>query len=179
MAKTAADKQPVVIKKYANRRLYDTGTSAYITLDDLYQRVKDGEDFVVKDAKTDQDLTRQILTQIIFEQEIKGFQLLPTTFLRETIRFCDDKMGGVLQHYLEASMNGFITNQERMQGMVGKVVGGVSPLGPLEEMTRQNVAFFEKAFQMFTPFGGYFSGKAEEEQPKEEERNEAKRKARR
>src|SRR5579872_5577732 len=111
--------KPVIIKKYANRRLYDTETSAYITLEDLCTRVKQGRQFVVVDAKTGQDLTRQVLTQIIFEQEIKGFQILPTGFLRSVIRFYDDKMHGVLQQYLEASMNTFLSNQERMQSMVG------------------------------------------------------------
>src|SRR5262245_2084214 len=108
------ERETVVIKKYANRRLYDTETSAYITLEDLCQRVKEGKNFVVLDAKTNQDLTRQVLTQIIFEQETKGFQLLPTTFLRDVIRFYDNKMNAVLQPYLEASMKSFINNQDRM-----------------------------------------------------------------
>lgn len=161
--------KPVVIRKYANRRLYDTGTSAYITLDDLCDRVKQGEDFVVLDAKTGQDLTRQVLTQIIFEQETKGEQLLPTNFLRSVIRFYGNKMQPVLQHYLEASMKTFLNNQERMSGMVGKVMdkaaaeGGFSPFAPLEEMTRQNVALFEKTIQMFNPFGQMFGEKVEEE----------------
>ncbi|MDE3059380.1 MAG: polyhydroxyalkanoate synthesis repressor PhaR [Pseudomonadota bacterium] len=169
--------KPVVIKKYANRRLYDTETSAYITLEDLCERVKAGRQFVVLDAKTGQDLTRQVLTQIIFEQETKGFQMLPTGFLRSVIRFYDDKMHDVLQHYLEASMNTFLNNQERMQSMMGKAVEDLSPLNPFEEITRQNVAFFEKTMQMFNPFGQMFSGREEEaqEEVKEERKARAKR----
>lgn len=161
--------KPIVIKKYANRRLYNTETSAYVTLDDLCKMVKEGKDFVVCDAKTGQDLTCQILTQIIFEQESKGVHLLPINFLRSVIRFYDDNMREVLQHYLEASIKGFVTNQDRMRGYVGKTAaaGGASPFSQFEELTRQNVALFEKAFQMFTPFGGYFGPKdtREEEQP--------------
>src|SRR5438552_560659 len=100
MNNTAPATEPVVIKKYANRRLYDTGTSAYITLEDLCKLVKGGKDFKVVDAKSGQDLTRQVLTQIILEQEIKGNQVLPTSFLRNVIRFYDDKMQGVFQQYM-------------------------------------------------------------------------------
>lgn len=114
--------EPIVIKKYANRRLYDTGTSAYITLEDLCERVKQGQDFVVLDAKSGEDLTRQVLTQIIFEQETKGSQLLPTSFLRSVIRFYDDKMQNVLQQYLDASMKSFMGNQDRMRGIDRKSV---------------------------------------------------------
>ncbi|MGE3713959.1 MAG: polyhydroxyalkanoate synthesis repressor PhaR [Alphaproteobacteria bacterium] len=130
----AKDNEPVVIKKYANRRLYDTETSAYITLEDLCQRVKEGREFTVVDAKTGQDLTRQILTQIIFEQETKGFPLLPTDFLRDVIRFYDDNMHNAMQHYLGASMKTFIQNQEKMRHMVmsGHMRSMVSPFGPLE-----------------------------------------------
>jgi polyhydroxyalkanoate synthesis repressor PhaR len=151
-------KDPVVIKKYANRRLYDTETSAYITLEDLCERVKEGRDFVVQDAKTGSDLTNQVLTQIILEQEIKGFNLLPTNFLRSVIRFYDDKMAGVLQPYLDASMSSFMNNQERMRGMMGKAMDDFSPIGQFEEMTRQNVAMFEKTMQMFNPFNTMFTG---------------------
>lgn len=167
MTRASTDKKPVVIKKYANRRLYDTGTSAYITLEDLCDRVKQGQDFVVLDAKTGQDLTRQVLTQIIFEQEIKGSQILPTSFLRSVIGFYDNKLQTVLQQYLDASMKTFMGNQERMQSMVGKVMGkGTGDMGafPFEEITRQNVAFFEKAVQMFNPFGTMFNAPAEAEE---------------
>jgi polyhydroxyalkanoate synthesis repressor PhaR len=159
-SKSDSAAEPVVIKKYANRRLYDTGTSAYITLEDLCMRVKDGKEFVVVDAKTGQDLTRQVLTQIILEQEMKGFQVLPTSFLRNVIRFYDDKMKGVLQHYLDGSMKSFMTNQEHMQNMLGKAVeGGLTPFNQLEEITRQNMAMFEKTMQLFNPFGSMFAAK--------------------
>lgn len=157
-------KDPAVIKKYPNRRLYDTETSAYITLDDLCERVKIGEPFVVVDAKSGQDLTRQILTQIIFEQETKGLHLLPTDFLRSVIRFYDDNMQDVLQSYLNASMQSFINNQERMRGMVDNF----SPLSQIEEVTRQNVALFEKTMQMFNPFSGFFGHNGEEAEGKPE-----------
>ena len=168
MNTSASTPKPVVIKKYANRRLYDTGTSSYITLEDLCTRVKNGEDFVVLDAKTGQDLTRQVLTQIIFEQESKGIQILPTDFLRSVIGLYDDKMQHVLQHYLDGTMKTFVSNQERLQGFLGKAVDkamdGLTPFNqalgsqfnPFEEITRQNVAMFEKAVQMFNPFGTLF-----------------------
>lgn len=159
------ERETVVIKKYANRRLYDTETSAYITLEDLCQRVKDGQEFIVLDAKTNQDLTRQVLTQIIFEQETKGFQLLPTPFLRDVIRFYDNKMNKVLQPYLEASMKSFINNQDRMSNMVNKAMEGFSPLSQMEEMTRSNMALFEKTMSMFNPFGPMFGEKEEEMKP--------------
>jgi polyhydroxyalkanoate synthesis repressor PhaR len=174
-AKATAAPEPVIIKKYANRRLYDTETSMYITLEDLCQRVKDGKEFVVVDAKTGQDLTRQVLTQIIFEQETKGYALLPTSFLREAIRFYDHRMNGVLQQYLDASMKAFSSNQERMQGMMGKAMEGFAPFSQLEEMTRQNVALFEKAFTMFTPFGGVFNAKPEEGKERETKEKRARR----
>lgn len=172
----APQAEPVVIKKYANRRLYDTETSAYITLEDLCDRVKDGKEFVVLDAKTGQDLTRQVLTQIIFEQETKGYQILPTSFLRSVIRFYDNKMQGVLQQYLDASMSTFMSNQERMQNMVGKAMENYSPLNQFEELTRQNVAFFERTMQMFNPFGGMFGAAAKDEK---DESGEAKVRAKR
>ncbi len=155
------EKDPAIIKKYANRRLYDTETSAYITLEDLCDRVKKGHPFIVVDAKSGHDLTRQILTQIIFEQETKGFQLLPTEFLRSVIRFYGDNMQDVLQPYLNASMKSFVGNQEKMRSMMG----GISPLSQLEEATRQNMALIEKPMQMFNPFGSLFSHDNDEKKP--------------
>lgn len=152
MAQT--DNQTVVIKKYANRRLYNTETSIYITLEELRQMIKQGREFVVKDAKTGEDLTRQTLAQIIFEQETKGYALLPTDFLRSVIRFYDDGMSEVLQHYLNASMNSFMHNQDKMRSYVGKAVD-VFPMNQIEEATRQNIALFEKAFSVFNPFSTY------------------------
>ncbi len=167
------DKDPAIIKKYANRRLYDTETSAYITLEDLCERVKKGQAFIVVDAKSGQDLTRQILTQIIFEQETKGAHLLPIEFLRSVIGFYDHNMQDILQPYLDASMKSFTSNQDRMRGMLGETVSkameGISPLNQLEEVTRQNVAFFEKTMQMFNPFGSMFSTHSEAEKEKPEE----------
>jgi polyhydroxyalkanoate synthesis repressor PhaR len=172
MNTNSANKSPVVIKKYANRRLYDTGTSAYITLEDLCTRVKNGEEFVVLDAKTGQDLTRQVLTQIIFEQETKGVQILPTDFLRSVIGMYDGKMQGVLQQYLDGTMKTFAVQQERLQGLMGKAAEGFSPfnaqVNPFEEITRQNVAMFEKAVQMMNPFGTLFGGKEEEKSAEKE-----------
>lgn len=157
-----AKQNTVVIKKYANRRLYDTETSAYITLEDMCERVKAGRDFVVVDAKTGQDLTRQVLTQIILERELKGHQLLPVEFLRSVIGFYDDKMQSVLQNYLDASMKAFMTNQDKMRSVMGKSQTGFAPFNQFEEMTRQNVAFFEKAFSMFSPLN-MFENKSEEQ----------------
>lgn len=162
----AASNAPVVIKKYANRRLYDTGTSAYITLEDLCARVKEGKEFVVVDAKTGQDLTRQVLTQIILEQETKGFNMLPTSFLRDVIQYYDNNMQEVFQRYLESSMKTFVQNQERIsqvfsQSMFGqgfaKSMESMSSFGHIEEITRQNMAMFEKAVSMFNPFGSMFN----------------------
>ncbi len=122
--------------------------------------VKLGKEFTVIDANSGEDLTSQVLTQIILEQELKGTNLLPANFLRSVIRFYDDSMGGVMQHYLDASMKGFVQNQDKMRGMLGdvsKAMHGLSPLNHLEEMTRQNVALFEKAFGMFNPFASIFA----------------------
>jgi len=167
MSTHAKNKAPVVIKKYANRRLYDTQTSSYITLEDLCDRVKKGEEFVVTDAKTGQDLTRQVLAQIIFEQETKGFNILPTDFLRSVIRFYDDGMQDVLTNYLEASMKSFMANQDRVKHMIGKTIGGgLSPFSQMEEMTKQNVAFFEKTMSMFNPFGSTFAGHEDDKDKK-------------
>lgn len=154
------ENEPVVIRKYANRRLYNTETSTYITLEELRLMVKEGTDFVVQDAKTGEDLTRSTLAQIIFEQETKGFALLPTDFLRKMIGFYDDNMSEVLQHYLMASMNGFVQNQDKMKnyvGNVGKTVEGMFPVNQFEELTRQNLALFEKTFSAFNPFGAMFN----------------------
>lgn len=175
MNTAAPENEPVVIKKYANRRLYDTGTSAYITLEDLCDRVKQGKEFVVVDAKTGQDLTRQVLTQIIFEQETKGFNILPTSFLRQAIQYYDKNMQGVMQHYLESSMKGFVSNREQLKHMFGETMLGKTidkameasqaPLNHLEEITRQNMAMFEKAVQMFNPFGAMFGTPEKKDEP--------------
>jgi polyhydroxyalkanoate synthesis repressor PhaR len=149
------DTPPVLVKKYANRRLYNTDTSTYITLDELYQMVKDDVDFVVQDAKTGEDLTQQVLTQIIFEQESRGFNILPASFLRSIIQFYGEDMQKVLPHYLEAMMKNFTTNQQQWAEMVSKSMGmqpGYSPFTQLEELSKQNMALFEQAMSMFNPF---------------------------
>lgn len=154
-ASSGSDDAPVTIKKYANRRLYNTATSSYVTLDYLCQMVKDGVDFVVFDAKSGEDITRSVLTQIIVEEEGKGQNLLPISFLRQLIGFYGDNMQQmVLPQYLDFSMKAFSRNQEQMQDYMRESAGSVFPIAPLEEMGRQNMAMFEKAMQMFAPFGG-------------------------
>ncbi len=141
-----------VIKKYANRRLYNTVTSSYVTLDHLCQMVKDGEDFVVYDAKTGEDITRSVLTQIIFEEETKGPNLLPIKFLRQLIRLYGDSLQGVVPNYLELSMEAFSRNQDQMRQYVEGAFGGTGTFNPFEEMSRQNAAMFQRAMSMFNPF---------------------------
>jgi polyhydroxyalkanoate synthesis repressor PhaR len=144
---------PVVIKKYANRRLYNTATSAYVTLDHLSQMVKEKIDFVVYDAKTGEDITRPVLTQIIVEEESKGGQtLLPIPFLRQLISFYGDSLQGVVPQYLEMSMTQFARNQEQMRDYM-KNAFGFNPFQQFESMGKQNMAMFENAMRMFNPFG--------------------------
>ena len=147
------DKKPVVVKKYANRRLYNTATSSYVTLDDLAEMIKAGGDFVVYDAKTGEDLTRSVLTQIIVEQEQKGGQnLLPTSFLRQLISFYGDSMQWLVPRYLEHAMSTFGRNQEQMRKSLQDAFGGLFPFGSLEQMGKQNLALFEQTMKMFSPF---------------------------
>jgi polyhydroxyalkanoate synthesis repressor PhaR len=144
--------EPVTIKKYANRRLYNTGTSSYVTLEDLAGMVKTGEDFVVFDAKTGEDITRSVLTQIIFEQENKeGQNLLPIAFLRQLIRFYGDSMQMLVPRYLEVSIESLTREQEKFRQQMAQAFG-VSPFGALEDQVRRNMEMFERAFAMFTPF---------------------------
>ena len=143
---------PVVIKKYANRRLYNTATSAYMTLEHLSQMVKDKTDFVVYDAKTGDEITRSVLTQIIFEEESKGGQtLLPIPFLRQLISFYGDSLQGVVPQYLEMSMSQFARNQEQMRSYMQNAFG-FNPFQQFESMGKQNMAMFEQAMRMFNPF---------------------------
>lgn len=146
--------EPIVIKKYANRRLYNTDTSSYVTLDDLCEMVKAGQDFIVYDAKSGEDLTRQILTQIIFEQESRGQNLLPIGFLRSLIGFYDDSIKEVLPHYLESSMQNFLSNQEKMREYMGHgAFDSFTQLSSqIEEFSKQNMEIFSRAFGMFNPF---------------------------
>ena len=143
---------PVVIKKYANRRLYNTASSSYVTLDYLSNMVREGIDFVVYDAKTGNDITRTVLAQIIFEEESKGENLLPVSFLRQLIGFYGDTLQSALPRYLEFSMERFARDQEKMRSYLVDAMHGQTRFNPFEEMARQNVAMFERMFQMFSPF---------------------------
>ncbi|MDH3595086.1 MAG: polyhydroxyalkanoate synthesis repressor PhaR [Rhodospirillales bacterium] len=149
--KTADKGGPITIKKYANRRLYNTATSSYVTLDHLCQMVKDGIDFVVYDAKTGDDITRPVLTQIIVEEESKGQNLLPINFLRQLISFYGDNLQWVVPRYLEHMMGAFATNQDRMRESMRETFGGMFPFNNLEEMGKQNIALFENTMKMFSP----------------------------
>ena len=151
--KDAAPQAPVVIKKYANRRLYNTATSSYVTLDNLSQMVRNGADFAVFDAKTGEDITRLVLTQIIVEEEQKGQNLLPISFLRELIGFYGNNMQWLVPRYLEYAIKTFSRNQEHLAKSVGSSFGGLFPFGQFEEMGKQNMALFEQALKMFSPFG--------------------------
>ena len=155
MDKAAVPAPPVVVKKYANRRLYNTESSSYITLDNLAEMVRAGRDFVVYDAKSGDDITRGVLTQIIVEEEGKGRNMLPTNFLRQLIGFYGGAMQGVVPGYLEQAMKTFTEQQEQVQATMRKTVGSMSnlfPFGNVEELGRQNMAMMERAFSMFTPF---------------------------
>lgn len=188
--------EPTVIKKYANRRLYDTGRSSYVTLDDLCEMVKDGYDFIVYDAKSNEDITRSVLTQIIVEQEANGEEnLLPTGFLRKLIGFYGgDAVKGLVPNYLEQALDMFVSNQERMREQINKSFEGMRSMSgtiptmgglpnmenmfaanpALEEMKRQNMAMFERTMKMFTPFGANSFGTPGEGVNKDSKINELK-----
>jgi polyhydroxyalkanoate synthesis repressor PhaR len=158
----AKDKEPTTIKKYANRRLYNTGTSTYVTLEDLADMVKSGEDFTVVDAKTGEDITRSVLTQIIFEQENKGPNLLPITFLRQLIRFYGDSIQNLIPTYLDFSIDSLVREQEKLRSQMTSAFGpgafGTAAFGPgamdaINDQVRRNTEMFEQAMRMFLPFG--------------------------
>ncbi len=154
----ATEKQPTVIKKYANRRLYHTGTSTYVTLEDLAGMVRQGEDFVVYDAKSGDDITRTVLTQIIFEQENKeGQNLLPVTVLRQLIRFYGDSMQALVPSYLEFSMNNLSQEQHKLRDQMAQAFGP-GAFQAMEEQVRKNMSFFTEAMRMFSPFPQGASG---------------------
>jgi polyhydroxyalkanoate synthesis repressor PhaR len=156
--KSGAKPEKIVIKKYANRRLYNTAKSCYVTLDDLSKMVRAGQDFAVYDAKTGDDITRSVLTQIIFEEEAKGHSMLPTNFLRQIISLYGDALQGVVPSYLEASMETFSQNQERMR----QSFSGNPAVASFETMARSNMEWFEQAMRMFSPFGaGAVTGDAD------------------
>jgi polyhydroxyalkanoate synthesis repressor PhaR len=153
-----ASSSPVVVKKYANRRLYNTEASSYVTLDDLAKMVREGRDFVVYDAKTGDDITRSVLTQIIVEEESKvGQSLLPTAFLRQLIGYYGDNLQGLVPRYLEFAMASFGRQQDQMRRTMEQTMGGFIPFpsnfGNLEELGKQNMAMMERAMSLFAPFG--------------------------
>ena len=151
-APSAASTQPVVVKKYANRRLYNTESSSYVTLDDLAGMVRQGRDFVVYDAKSGDDITRSVLTQIIVEEESKGRSLLPESFLRHLIGFYGDSLQTVLPRYLDVAMNGFARQQVQMRRSMEQAMGGFLPFPTLEDVSKQNMAMMERAMSLFAPF---------------------------
>ena len=145
-----ADQSLVVVKKYANRRLYNTESSSYITLDNLAGMIRIGRDFVVYDAKTGEDITRGVLTQIIVEEESKGRAMLPTAFLRQIIGFYGDSLQQLVPSYLEQAMSSFATQQEKMRSTVQATMGNLFP--GMQEVGRQNMAMMERAMSLFAPF---------------------------
>jgi polyhydroxyalkanoate synthesis repressor PhaR len=145
-------KKPVTIKKYANRRLYNTATSSYVTLEHLSGMVKDGVDFVVYDAKIGEDITRSVLTHIIVEEEGKGQTMLPISFLRHLISFYGDSLQAVVPNYLEHTMHSFAHNQDQMRTYMDDAFGSLNPFGNLEEVSKKNMSMFENVMKMFTPF---------------------------
>jgi polyhydroxyalkanoate synthesis repressor PhaR len=158
----AKEQEPTIIKKYANRRLYNTGTSTYVTLEDLAGMVKNGEDFTVVDAKSGDDITRTVLTQIIFEQENKGQNLLPITFLRQLIRFYGDSIQNLIPTYLDFSIDSLVRDQDKLRGQMTNAFGpgafgpaafAPGALGVINDQVRRNTEMFEQAMRMFLPFG--------------------------
>ncbi len=169
MAESTDAPEIITIKKYANRRLYNTATSSYVTLEHLSRMVKEGVEFVVLDAKTNEDLTRQVLTQIIIEEENKGENLLPIKFLRQMIGFYGHGMQGLVPRYLDLSMESFSRNQQQIRQYMEETFTGLFPFGDkLSEMGKRNMAMFEDAMKMFAPFPQMSRGSdgaAEETEP--------------
>ena len=147
-----SERGPITIKKYANRRLYNTATSCYVTLDYLAQLVKTGAEFAVYDAKTGEDITRSVLTHIIVEEEAKGQSMLPVSFLRHLISFYGDSLQVVVPRYLEQAMQSFARNQEQMRDYLRSTFDGLMPFASFEEMSKQQISIFERAMRMLTPF---------------------------
>jgi polyhydroxyalkanoate synthesis repressor PhaR len=159
----------VVIKKYANRRLYNTATSTYVTLDDLSEMVKKGTDFVVYDAKSGEDITRSVLTQIIFEEESKGQNLLPIRFLRQLIHFYGDSMQAFVPGYLEMSLESLTKEQEKFRNQLAEM-WGADPFKSMEDQTKRNMAMFSDAMRMFNPFAAAaMSGQQPRQEPSRSE----------
>lgn len=168
----ARNEGPTIIKKYANRRLYNTGTSTYVTLEDLASMVKNDEEFNVQDAKSGEDITHSVLTQIIFEQEAKsGQSMLPVSVLRQLISFYGDQMQMVVPSYLEHSMDAFAKEQERIREQMTSMVGK-SPMDVMDatrqmmsEQTQRNMALFQDAMKLFNPFAVMAEMQARQEAP--------------
>ena len=157
-----SEKQPTVIKKYANRRLYNTGTSTYVTLDDLAEMVKGEDDFVVIDAKSGDDITRSVLTQIIFDQESRGPNRLPISFLRQLIRFYGDSMQNLEPRFLDLSKSSLTRDKDKFREQIATTLGATE-IGAMEEKVRRDMQMFERTFRMFSPFstdGGEETGEA-------------------
>jgi polyhydroxyalkanoate synthesis repressor PhaR len=170
----ANEKQPTIIKKYANRRLYHTGTSTYVTLEDLAHMVREGEDFVVYDAKTGEDITRSVLTQIIFEEESKQGQntLLPVTFLRQLIRFYGDSLQALVPSYLEFSIENLAKDHQKFREQLSKTFGPTAAFQALQDQVQTNMKMFQEALRLFTPFAVQDQGAAKpaaDSKPKEGE----------
>src|SRR5438445_11707622 len=168
----AKSDQPTTIKKYANRRLYNTGTSTYVTLEDLAEMVKGGEDFLVYDAKTGEDITRSVLTQIIFEQENKGQNLLPITFLRQLIRFYGDSIQNLIPTYLDFSIDSLVREQEKLRGQMTNAFGP-GAFDAIGGQVRRNMEMFEQAMRMFLPFGSTRPSEAPQKAAEPETRSDA------
>lgn len=149
--KSDTNEETIVIKKYANRRLYNTKKSSYVTLGNLAEMVREGQDFVVTDAKSGDDITRSVLTQIIFEEESKGHNMLPTKFLRQLISLYGDSVQGFVPGYLEASMETFTKNQDDLRDQMQGAMTGNPAMAGFEALARQNMDWFDSAMRMFTP----------------------------
>lgn len=160
MAEKTDTGEPIVIKKYANRRLYNTAKSTYVTLEHLAEMVRAGQDFVVNDAKSGEDITRGVLAQIIFDEEAKGQTMLPSSFLRQLIRLYGDSLQGFVPGYLEASMETFSRNQEAMREQVRQAFEANPALANFEALARSNMEWFENALRMFAPFATGLTPKA-------------------
>lgn len=166
MAKSdAKDGGRVTIKKYANRRLYNTAKSSYVTLDHLSQMVREDVDFIVVDAKSGDDITRSVLAQIIFEEEAKGQNMLPQNFLRQLIRLYGDQLQGVVPGYLEASMDTFTQNQDNMREQMTKMYGSNPAMVNFETLARSNMDWFDNAMRMFAPFSAATTEAAKATEP--------------
>ncbi len=156
--KNGAAGDATVIKKYANRRLYNTATSSYVTLDFLAEMVKNGEDFVVYDAKSGEDITHSVLTQIIFEEESKGQNLLPIQFLRQLIKFYGDSLQSFVPSYLEMSMDSFSRNQDDLRQRMRDTFGNAPGYAMFEESVRKNMELYQQAMKMFSPMSNIYAG---------------------